>query len=94
MAAQVGFAPTPSRLTGGWTTRYPTEQLALPAGVPPAFIRLEGGYLMYSATAALLKMVSAAGLAPAVPRSQAERVGSLHYALKSCPGVVEGEPGT
>ena len=75
VAAQVGFAPTPSRLTGGWTTRYPTEQLALPAGVPPALFRLEGGCLMCSATAAFLKLVSAAGLAPAIPRSQAERVG-------------------
>src|SRR6185369_1037748 len=45
LAAPDGFAPAPSRLTGEWTTCYPTEQL---------------------------KMVSAAGIAPAFPRSQAE----------------------
>ena len=46
--------------------------MALPAGVAPASVRLEGGCLVCSATAA--EMVSAAGVAPAIPRSQAEDV--------------------
>ena len=59
--------------------------MALPAGVPPASFRLEGGRLMYSATAANLKLVSAAGLAPAVPRFQAEHVAATPRAVR--PGV-------
>ena len=43
---------------------------------------------MCSTTAACMKLVSAAGLAPAVPRSQAECVGSLRYALEN--GGPEG----
>ena len=59
--------------------------MALPAGVPPASFRLEGGRLMYSATAANLKLVSAAGIAPAVPRFQAEHVAATPRAVR--PGV-------
>src|SRR5947207_9345957 len=59
--------------------------MALPAGIPPASFRLEGGRLMYSATAANLKLVSAAGLAPAVPRFQAEHVAATPRAGR--PGV-------
>src|SRR5439155_27228827 len=59
--------------------------MALPAGVPPASFRLEGGRLMYSATAANLKLVSAAGIAPAVPRFQAEHVAATPRAGR--PGV-------
>src|SRR5262249_21143696 len=55
--------------------------MALPAGVPPASFRLEDGCLMYSATAAL-KLVSAAGLAPAVPRFQAEHVAATPRAVR------------
>src|SRR2546421_6673407 len=59
--------------------------MALPAGVPPASFRLEGGRLMYSATAANMKLVSAAGIAPAVPRFQAEHVAATPRAGR--PGV-------
>src|SRR5438477_8294788 len=61
--------------------------MALPAGVPPASFRLEGGCLTYSATAANLKLVSAAGIAPAVPRFQAEHVAATPRAVD--PGGLE-----
>src|ERR1051325_1319412 len=62
MAAQVGIAPTPSRLTGGWTT----------------VIRLSR------------KLVSAAGLAPAVTRSQAEHVAATPRAVAPAKGWRRG----
>ena len=54
MAARVGLAPTPNGSTGRRATLTPpgNRQLALPAGLPPASFRLEGGCLMYSTTAA------------------------------------------
>src|SRR5438876_4356734 len=36
LAAQVGLAPTPIRLTGGWTTITPLSKVAPPAGISPA----------------------------------------------------------
>src|ERR1051325_9246283 len=62
MAAQVGIAPTPSRLTGGWTT----------------VIRHQS------------KLVSAAGLAPAVTRSQAEHVAATPRAVAPANGGRRG----
>jgi hypothetical protein len=56
------------------TLQHATAELALPARFPPASFRLEDGCLVGSTTAAILKMVSAAGIAPAIPRSQAECV--------------------
>ena len=55
MAARVGLAPTPNGLTGrrATLTLPGNSQLALPAGLPPASFRLEGGCLMYSTTAAI-----------------------------------------
>ena len=57
MAARVGLAPTPNGLTGRRATLTPPGniELALPAGFPPASFRLEGGCLMYSTTAAILR---------------------------------------
>jgi hypothetical protein len=55
MAARVGLAPTPNGLTGRRATlTLPGNcRLVLPAGLPPASFRLEGGCLMYSTTAAI-----------------------------------------
>jgi hypothetical protein len=55
LAARVGLAPTPNGLTGrrATLTLPGNGQLALPAGLPPASFRLEGGCLMYSTTAAV-----------------------------------------
>ena len=64
--------------------------MALPAGFPPASFRLEGGCLMYSTTAAALKLVSAAGLAPAVTRSQAEHVAATPRAVAPANGWRRG----
>ena len=49
LAARVGLAPTPNGLTGRRATFTPpgSGKLALPAGVAPAWIRLEDEYLVY-----------------------------------------------
>src|SRR5438876_1092764 len=65
--------------------------MALPTGFPPAWFRLEDGCLMCSATAAILKVVSAAGFAPAVTRSQAGHVAATPRAVR--PGVLGGTTG-
>src|SRR5213592_2993251 len=65
--------------------------MALPAGIPPASFRLEDGCLMCSATTAILKMVSAAGFAPAVTRSQAGHVSATPRAVR--PGVLGAHRG-
>ncbi len=48
--------------------------MALPAGLAPASVRLEDECLICLGHGSNLKLVSAAGFAPAIPRSQAERV--------------------
>jgi hypothetical protein len=48
--------------------------MALPAGFAPASVRLEDECLILFGHGSHLKLVSAAGFAPAIPRSQAERV--------------------
>src|SRR6266478_534080 len=55
LAARVGLAPTPNGLTDRRATLTLPGNLilALPAGLPPASFRLEGGCLMYSTTAAI-----------------------------------------
>ena len=73
LAARVGLAPTPNGLTGRHATlttpgngaagRIPTCMSPLRRRMPDVF-----GH------GSNLKLVSAAGLAPAIPRSQAERV--------------------
>src|SRR5881409_1247235 len=65
--------------------------MALPTGFPPAWFRLEDGCLMCSATTAILKMVSAAGFAPAVTRSQAGHVAATPRAVR--PGVLGAHRG-
>src|SRR5216117_1229 len=65
--------------------------MALPTGFPPAWFRLEDGCLMCSATAAILKVVSAAGFAPAVTRSQAGHVAATPRA--GGPGVLGAHRG-
>src|SRR5216117_977792 len=65
--------------------------MALPTGFPPAWFRLEDGCLMCSATTAILKMVSAAGFAPAVTRSQAGHVAATPRAVR--PGVLGAHQG-
>jgi hypothetical protein len=49
LAARVGLAPTPNGLTGRRATLTPSgiQELALPAGVAPALIRLEDERLVY-----------------------------------------------
>ena len=49
LAARVGLAPTPNGLTGRRATFTPpgSGKLALPAGVAPAWIRLEDECLVY-----------------------------------------------
>jgi hypothetical protein len=65
--------------------------MALPTGFPPASFRLEDGCLMCSATATILKMVSAAGFAPAVTRFQAGHVAATSRAGR--PGVLGAQRG-
>src|SRR5947207_15018627 len=65
--------------------------MALPTGFPPASFRLEDGCLMCSATTAILKVVSAAGFAPAVTRSQAGHVAATPRA--GGPGVLGAHRG-
>ena len=65
--------------------------MALPTGFPPAWFRLEDGCLMCSATTAILKVVSAAGFAPAVTRSQAGHVAATPRA--GGPGVLGAHRG-
>src|SRR6266545_2270852 len=65
--------------------------MALPTGFPPAWFRLEDGCLMCSATTAILKVVSAAGFAPAVTRSQAGHVAATPRAVR--PGVLGAHRG-
>ena len=48
--------------------------MALPTGVAPASVRLEDECLISFGHGSNLKLVSAAGLAPAVPRFQAGHV--------------------
>ena len=48
--------------------------MALPAGLAPASVRLEDECLISFGHGSNLKLVSAAGLAPAIPRFQAEHV--------------------
>src|SRR5579862_9746385 len=57
--------------------------MALPAGFAPASVRLEDECLI-SLGHGSRKLVSAAGLAPAVPRFQAEHVAATPRAV--CPG--------
>src|SRR5437667_10473860 len=59
--------------------------MALPAGLPPASFRLEGGCSCVRPRQHL-KLVSAAGFAPAVTRSQAGHVAATPRAV--CPGVL------
>ena len=75
MAARVGLAPTPNGLTGRRATfTLPgNTELALPAGVAPASVRLEDERLVYFGHGSILKMVGAAGFPPATSRSQAGR---------------------
>src|SRR6059036_2910301 len=65
--------------------------MALPTGFPPASFRLEDGCLMCSATTAILKLVSAAGFAPAVTRSQAGHVAATPRAVR--PGMLGAHQG-
>ena len=74
MAVRVGLAPTPNGLTGrratltlpgnGAAGRIPTCIVPLRRRMPDVFDH-----------GSILKLVSAAGVAPAIPRSQAECVG-------------------
>ena len=73
MAAQAGLAPAPSRITTGWTTVIPLSSGAAGRSctcIGP-FRRRVPGLLRRRQQ---LRMVSAAGLAPAVPWSQARDV--------------------
>jgi hypothetical protein len=83
MAAQAGVAPAPSRITTGWTTVIPLSNGAADRSCTcidplrtrmPRLVRPRQRW----------KWVSAAGLAPAVPRSQAEDVAATPRA--GCPG--------
>ena len=65
--------------------------MALPAGFSPASFRLEDGCLIFRPRQQL-KLVSAAGIAPAIPRFQAEHVAATPRAenperLNGCVGV-------
>jgi hypothetical protein len=75
LAARVGLAPTPNGLTGRRATfTLPgNSELALPAGIAPASVRLEDERLVYFGHGSILKMVGTAGFPPATSRSQAAR---------------------
>ena len=65
--------------------------MVLPAGLSPASFRLEDGCLIFRLRQQL-KLVSAAGIAPAIPRFQAEHVAATPRAedperLNGCVGV-------
>src|SRR5437867_5513278 len=64
--------------------------MALPAGLPPASFRLEGGCSCVRPRQHL-KLVSAAGFAPAVTRSQAGHVAATPRAVR--PGVLGAHRG-
>ena len=73
LAAQAGFAPAPSRVTAGWTTIIPLSSGAAGRSctcIGPFRRRMPGLFRRRQQ----LRMVSAAGLAPAVPWSQARDV--------------------
>src|SRR5947208_8889311 len=82
LAARVGLAPTPCGLTGRRATLTPPGNGA--AGRTPTCIvpfRRRMPYVFDHGS--ISKLVSAAGLAPAFPRSQAECVGC--YATRCLP---------
>src|SRR6266540_3490575 len=73
LAARVGLAPTPNGLTGRRATFTPPGNGAagrISTCIVPLRKRMPDVFVHGSS----LKMVSAAGLAPAIPRAQAERV--------------------
>lgn len=73
MAARVGLAPTPRGLTGRRATLTPPGNGAA-GGIPTRIVPLRRRMPDVLDHGSMMKLVSAAGLAPAVPRSQAERV--------------------
>ena len=73
MAARVGLAPTPNGVTDRHATLTPPGNGAA-GGIPTRIVPLRRRMPDVFDHGSLLKLVSAAGLAPAFPRSQAERV--------------------
>ena len=73
LAARVGLAPTPRGLTGRRATLTPPGNGAA-GGIPTRIVPLRRRMPDVFDHGSMTRLVSAAGLAPAIPRSQAERV--------------------
>ena len=75
LAARVGLAPTPRGLTGRRATLTPPGNGAAD-GIPTRIVPLRRRMPDVFDHGSMTRLVSAAGLAPAIPRAQAERVAS------------------
>jgi hypothetical protein len=73
LAARVGLAPTLRGLTGRRATLTPPG-IGAAGGIPTRIVPLRRRMPDVFDHGSMRKLVSAAGLAPAIPRSQAERV--------------------
>ena len=93
MAAQAGFAPAPFRLTGGRTTVIPlSRDPQLEGRALRAFVGLNAdGLTEFAPPVAHQKLVTAAGLAPAVTWSQARHVAATLRGV--APAHWERKPG-
>src|SRR3989442_1168396 len=90
MAARVGLAPTPCGLTNRRATLTPPGNGA--AGrIPTCIVPFRKRMPRMFSHGSSLKLVSAAGLAPAIPRFQAGHVAATPRAV--CPGDWEGAGG-
>ena len=95
MAAQAGFAPAPFRLTDGRTTVIPLSKLSLEGRAPPFLHRIrefqKRARRARPSNTTSMKLVTAAGLAPAVTWSQARHVAPTLRGV--APAYWERKPG-